>query len=160
MNLPFSLRLGFVVGVVAEIAVIVLLANVIGGWATFFLMLATALLGGLVIRKEGLRAWRAIRDAVQAGDRQPPELGASQAAMAGGFLLVLPGFVTDAIGLLLVLPASRNWARRVFGRALRAGRPRQRPAGPVIPGDVVDGTVVDDEQIVIEGDIVHPDDPR
>jgi UPF0716 protein FxsA len=160
MNVPFPLRLAFVVAVVAEIAVIALLVNVIGGWATFFLVLATAFLGGWVIRKEGLRAWTAVQDAIQAGDRQPPELGSSQAAMAGGFLLVMPGFITDAIGLLLVLPATRNWARRLFGRALRAGRPRQRPAGPIIPGDVVDGEVVDPEQNVIEGDIIDPNDPR
>lgn len=166
MNVPFSVRLAFVVAVVAEIAVIVLLANLIGGWWTFVLVLATAFLGGWVIRKEGLRAWTAIRDAIQAQQAQPPELGSSQAAMAGGFLLVLPGFITDAIGLLLVLPATQNWARRSFAGALRAGRPRQRPAGPTVHGDVVDGEVVDDTEPpgtgrnVIEGEVIDPDDPR
>lgn len=166
MNVPFSVRLAFVVAVVAEIAVIVLLANLIGRWWTFVLVLATAFLGGWVIRKEGLRAWTAIRDAVQVQQAQPPELGSSQAAMAGGFLLVLPGFITDAIGLLLVLPVTQNWARRSFGRALRAGRPGQRPAGPTVQGDVIDGEVVDDTDApdsgrnVIEGQIIDPDDPR
>lgn len=163
MNVPFSVRLAFVVAVVAEIAVIVLLAKLIGGWWTFALILGTAFLGGWIIRKEGLRAWTAIRDAVQAQQAQPPELGSSQAAMAGGLLLVLPGFITDAIGLLLVLPVTQNWARRSFGRALR---PRQRPAGPTVHGDVVDGEVVDDHESpdtgrnVIEGEIIDPDDPR
>jgi UPF0716 protein FxsA len=163
MNVAFPVRLAFVVAVVAEIAVIALLASLIGGWWTFLLILATALLGGWVIRKEGLRAWTAIRDAVQAQQTQPPELGSSQAAMAGGFLLVLPGFITDVLGLLLVLPATQNWARRSFGRALRARRPR--PGGPTVRGDVVEGEVVDpeapnDERNVIEGDVIDPDDPR
>lgn len=165
MSVPFAVRLAFVAAVIGEIAVIVLLASLIGGWLTFALIIATAFLGGWIIRKEGLRAWTAIRDAVQAQQAQPPELGSSQAAMAGGFLLVIPGFVTDAIGLLLVLPATRNWARRSFGRAARMGGPRQRPAGPTVNGDVVDGEVVDPEppdaaRNVIEGEIIDPDDPR
>lgn len=165
MTVPYPVRVAFVVAVVAEIAVIALLVSLIGGWWTFALILATAFLGGWVIRKEGLRAWTAIRDAVQARQTQPPELGSSQAAMAGGFLLVLPGFITDVIGLLLVLPVTQNWARRSFGRALRAGRPRQRPAGPTVRGDVVDGEVVDPEphdtaRNAIEGEIIDPDDPR
>lgn len=168
MRVPFAIRLAFVVAIVAEIAVIALLASLIGGWWTFVLILATAFLGGWTIRKEGLRAWTAIRDAVQAQQTQPPELGSSQAAMAGGFLLVVPGFITDVIGLLLVLPVTRNWARRSFGRALRSGRPRQRPAGPFVHGDVVDGEVVDNDadspprdggRHVIEGEIIDPDDP-
>lgn len=170
MSVPFAVRLAFVVGVVAEIAVIALLVSLIGGWWTFVLILATAFIGGWIIRKEGLRAWTAIRDAIQAQQTQPPELGSSQAAMAGGFLLVLPGFITDAIGLLLVLPVTRNWARRSFGRALRAGRPRRRPNGPFIHGDVVDGEVIDTDAAdteapdtdrkVIEGEIIDPDDRR
>ncbi len=165
MSVPYPIRLTFVVGVVAEIAVIALLVSLIGGWWTFGLIVATAFLGSWIIRKEGLRAWTAIRDAVEARQNRPPELGSSQAAMAGGFLLVIPGFITDAIGVLLVLPMTRNWARRSFGRALRAGRPRQRPTGPTFRGDVVEGEVVDPEHRdtghnAIEGEIIDPDDPR
>lgn len=165
MSVPFAARLAFVALVVGEIAVIVLLASLIGGWWTFALIIATALFGGWTIRKEGLRAWTAIRDAVQAQQARPPELGSSQAAMAGGFLLVIPGFITDIVGLLLIWPATRNWARRSFGRAVRAGRPRQRPTRRPMHGDVIDGEVVDDEPAnnernVIEGEIIDPDDPR
>jgi UPF0716 protein FxsA len=144
MRLPFSTRLGFVLAVVAELAVFVLAVRTIGGWATFWLVLATTFLGGWVIRKEGLRAWTSISEALRTGQAPGRNDAPSRAVMAGGLLLVAPGFLTDLIGLLLVVPGTREWISRRFGRLL----PSPRPSGPVNGGTVIQGEVID------------PDDPH
>ncbi len=165
MRLPFATRLAFVLLVVAEIAVIVLAAQWLGGWAVFGLILATGLIGGLVVRHEGIRAWTAVGEAVRSGRVPEHDMAASGLAVTGGFLLVLPGFLTDLLGALLVVPSTRPVVRRMTSRLLPPGLAAgpgsgaygQRPpggsrpgAGPVVEGEVVEGEVV-------EGDVVRGD---
>jgi UPF0716 protein FxsA len=147
MRFPFSVRLAFVLTVVAEIAVFVLAVRTLGGWATFWLLLATALLGGWVVRNEGIRAWTRLNEALQAGRMPAAEGAPSQAAIAGGFLLILPGFLTDLLGLLLVIPQTRGWFQGRFSGLLPPPPDRRRTStsdgGPIIHGEVIEGEVVD-----------------
>ena len=83
--------------------------------------------GGLV-RREGVRAWRALRSARRRTGGVPGrEVADGALLLVGGTLLLTPGFVTDAVGLLLVLPPGRAVARRVLG--LAAGPPLRRGSG-------------------------------
>lgn len=85
--------------------------RLIGGWWTVALMMTTTIIGGAVIRREGLRSWRSMRDATRTGTMPDRPVTDSGLILAGGFLLVLPGLITDALGLLLVLPFTRPVAR-------------------------------------------------
>jgi UPF0716 protein FxsA len=154
MRPPFAARLAFVALVVAELAVIVLLANWLGAWAVFWLMLATSLLGGWVVRNEGVRAWTAVAEAVRAGRAPERDLAASRAAITGGFLLILPGFVTDLIGAALAVPATRAAASRVVARVRLTpdswsgipGRNAEPPGTPPPSGEVIEGEIIDPEE--------------
>ncbi len=154
MRPPFRARLAFVTLLIAEIAVIVLGARWLGGWVVFWLMIATSLLGGWVVRNEGVRAWTALSDAIRAGQVPERDMAASRSAIAGGFLMILPGFVTDLIGAALVLPVTRAAASRMLSgvRVAPAFRPGPSSGGSPTRGDVIEGEVV-------EGEIVDRDEP-
>lgn len=109
---------------VAEIAAFYGVARAIGFWWALALLLATSLLGLAVLRGEGvLRVVRLTR----AGPGQAAVVELEPAALLrllGGALLLLPGFLTDAIGLALLL------APGLWLRLLRAHRRDERPADP------------------------------
>jgi UPF0716 protein FxsA len=96
---------------IIEIAVLIAVGQVIGvGW-TLALMLATSVLGGWLLRTQGARAWRAFRDDVNAG--RPPGHAVTDGllVLAGGMFMLVPGFVSDVIGVLLIAPPTRRLAR-------------------------------------------------
>ncbi len=140
-----------------EIWIIVSVGQVIGPWWTILLLLAMAIIGAWLIRREGARAWRALTDSIASGRPPTRELADAALVLVGGTLMITPGFLTDIVGLLLIAPVTRPTARRLLtwlvGRRLLAatvtgyGAGRQYPGygagrppggGPVIPGEVVD----------------------
>ena len=129
-----------------EIYVLIQIGQVIGPWWTIALLVADSVLGTWLIRREGGRAWRALRTALQSGRMPGRELADGALILIGGTLMLSPGFVTDAFGLVMILPFTRPFARRVLtavvGRRLLAAStgPGQRNR----PGRVVRGEVLDD----------------
>jgi UPF0716 protein FxsA len=99
---------------ILEIYVIIQVGQEIGAMPTLLLLVADALLGAWLVKREGRRAWDALNEAIQAG--QPPgrQLADAALVLVGGTLLITPGFVTDVIGFFLVLPFTRPLARRVL----------------------------------------------
>lgn len=147
MRPPLRARMVFLALLIAEIAVIVLAARWLGGWVVFWLMVATAMLGGWVVRNEGVRAWTALSAAVRAGRAPERNKQASRAAIAGGFLLMLPGFITDLVGAALVLPPTRDSTTRLLARVRPVPAFRPGPyAGPPSRGEVIEGEIVDDDE--------------
>ena len=134
--------LGFFVVVVVEIAVAVLVAQVIGPWLTMFLILAFSFAGLFVVRRAGARSVQVLRQAAAARRLPGGELADPALLLVGGVLLIPPGFLLDLLGLVFVLPFTRPLARRLGGLVLRArlfARMTQAfPAGTrVVPGEVV-----------------------
>ncbi len=162
----------FVVLPAVEIYVVTQVAHAIGlGW-TLLLLVAGAVLGGYVMRRAGASWWRALRTRVTAADGtavtggRPDGRAAAQAGLLflAGLLIFLPGFVSDAAGLLLLLPPVRAalqagvaaWFVRRFTAVSGPGGVRIWNRGPVsgdvIRGDVIRGDVVRDD----EGDDPSP----
>lgn len=146
---PWLLLLAFVVIPVLEIYVIIQVGQVIGGWWTVLLLVADSVIGSWLVRREGARAWQALRTALGSGRMPAKELTDAALILIGGTLMVSPGFVTDIAGFVLILPFTRPLARRVLAAAVarrllapagpRNGtRPGAGPQGPVIRGEVVD----------------------
>ena len=140
----------FVVVPLVEIYVLIQVGQTIGAWWTIVLLVLDSLLGTLLIRHQGGRAWRALTTALQSGRMPARELADGALILIGGTLMLTPGFVTDALGILLILPFTRPVARRmltsVVARRLVVVPGSRRPAGPGRPdGPVVRGEVVDDD---------------
>ena len=152
MSRAFPVRLAFVLYVVAEVALFVLGVRWLGGPAVFVWVLATAALGALLVRREGIRAVETVQAAVR--ERRAPERTVPDRGMVatGGLLLMLPGVLTDLVGLAMVLPPTRPLVRRLLaglaaalvGRVggATAVRPSDYPPRPA-PGPVVRGEVID-----------------
>jgi UPF0716 protein FxsA len=165
---PVVLLLAFVLVPLAEIYVIYRVGSVLGLPLTLAVLLLVSMLGAALVKREGLRAWRALRLAMVSGTPPTRELADGGLILLGGGLLLTPGFLTDAVGLLLVLPPTRAVARRMVTtyavrRALRGsrrhararyGRPRDGGRGPGVSapgsprrnwsaGQVIEGRVID-----------------
>lgn len=117
------LFLAFLVFPALEIWLLVLAGQLIGGWPTLGLLIAGALLGSWLIRREGRRAWRGLQEALNTGRLPEREPAGSGLILAGGALLIVPGFLSDLLALLFLLPFARPLARRLGERFL-AGRMR------------------------------------
>lgn len=122
--------LGLLVVGVLEIALLVLAVHQIGVLFTVLLVLATTLLGGWLLRREGGRAWRALRTAATAGRPVGPEVTDGVVGLVSALLLVVPGFLTDLVGLGLRIPP----ARRVAGRGVQ--RFAERRFSSALAGEV------------------------
>ena len=116
---------------VVEIFVIVQVVHAIGGGWTVLLLLASAALGIRLLRVRGSRAIRDLRAAVQDGRAPGRELLDGALAVTGAALLVPPGFVTTAAGLLLLLPVTHAVARKLL-LVLAVRRWRWLGAGTVV----------------------------
>jgi UPF0716 protein FxsA len=127
--------------VVAEVAALVAVTHQVGLLLTAALLLTGTLVGGWLLRREGTRAWRAFTVAVAEGRPPAREALDGMLVLLGGGLVLFPGFVSDALGLLCLLPPTRRVlagllrryaARRVQARVVRV-RARRGPAGPYRP---------------------------
>jgi UPF0716 protein FxsA len=151
MSMAFPMRLALVLYIVAEVALFVLVGRWVGGGALFLWVLATAAAGAVLVRREGMRAVETMRVAMR--ERRAPERPVPGRGMVatGGLLLVLPGLLTDLVGLVMVLPVTRPVARRlasvlgtaVVGRTggvtVRSSQPApKRTPGPVVRGEVLE----------------------
>ncbi len=112
------LALALLVLPILEILVIVAVGQAIGAWPTFLLLVAGCVLGVLIIRHQGGRAWRSLNQAVQSGRMPARELADGIVVLLGGTLLLVPGFITDVLGLILVLPFTRPVARSLLASVI------------------------------------------
>jgi UPF0716 protein FxsA len=113
--LPF---LALVALVAVEIYVIVVIAHVIGVAWTIAALIASTVAGLALARTQRRRAWSAVRRAVDRGAVPDRELGDAALIFTGGALFAIPGFVTDALGVLVVAPLTRPAMRRLLGALL------------------------------------------
>ena len=102
----------FVLVPILEIYVIIQVGQVIGPWWTILLLIADSIFGSWLIRHEGGRAWQALTTALDSGRMPGTELADGALILMGGTLMLSPGFVTDAFGILMILPFTRPMARR------------------------------------------------
>lgn len=142
------LGLALLVVPTAELAVVMAVGHVIGGWPTLGLLVAESALGAWFVRREGARAWQALRQALTSGRMPVGELSDAALVLVGGTLLLTPGFLTDVVGFAFVLPITRPLMRRVLARVVERRLPWAGAGGTVIQGSVVsdDSWLPGDEQ--------------
>jgi UPF0716 protein FxsA len=145
------LPLAVVAWLVLEIWLLTVVADVASVFTVFLLLIAGIVLGSVVIKRAGRRAFQNLNEALQRGTA-PSSGGGSGLTMLGGLLLMLPGLVSDAAGLLLLVPpvqkALGQYAERAVDRKLRRSAPgglgdafqqarTYRPDGKVVQGEVI-----------------------
>lgn len=165
-----------------EIFVIIAVGRAIGPLWTIALMVATSLLGFWLMRREGSRAWKALQQAVRSGRMPARELADGMIVLVGGTLLTGPGFITDVVGLLLVLPFTRPVARNLLAAVITrrmvaqsqlftgrrvggpgpTGGPGAAPETGPFPGagTHTGGARSGSSEEIIEGEIIDEDPPR
>jgi UPF0716 protein FxsA len=106
----------FIVVPIAELYVIIQVGELIGVWWTLALLLADALLGSLLLRHQGRGAWRRFNAALAERRFPGKEVADGVLIVIGGTLLLTPGFLSDIVGLFLLIPPTRAIARRLLRR--------------------------------------------
>jgi UPF0716 protein FxsA len=145
----FWLVLIFILVPIAELYVIIKVGGVIGVLPTLALLLADAVLGSMLLRHQGRAAWIRFNRALAEGRLPHKEVFDGVLVIIGGTLLLTPGFLTDILGLIFLIPPTRALVRAMSARwvkrrmAIGGGatiftfgtgpRPRRRPA-PSGPG--------------------------
>ncbi len=112
----FVLVVLFIVVPIAELYVIIQVGEVIGVWPTLLLLLLDALLGSLLLRHQGRGAWRRFNEALAQRRFPGKEVADGLLIVIGGTLLLAPGFITDIVGIFLLIPPTRAIARVVLKR--------------------------------------------
>ncbi|MDX3455267.1 FxsA family protein [Streptomyces sp. ME02-8801-2C] len=165
------LPLGIAAWLVLEIWLLTVVAGAASGYLVFVLLVAGFVLGSVVIKRAGRRAFRKLTETLQqqqggmpvADSARPGGSEGNGLLMLGGLLLMLPGLISDAVGLLLLVPpiqrAISRYAERTFERKLREATPGtlgdafqrariHRPDGKVVQGEVIreDGTATPEDR--------------
>lgn len=163
------LPLGFAAWAVLEIWLLTLIGETAGGLVVLALLVAGFVLGAFVIKRAGRRAWRRLAESVQRAQQAaqtgeaPAESeekagGGNALTMLGGLLIMVPGVLSDAAGLLCLFPPTAALLRRgtqrylerragfapgALGDAYQQARKAEeqmrmhRPDGKIVPGEVV-----------------------
>ena len=142
------LLLAFIAVPMIEITLFIQVGGIIGIWWTLLIVLTTAVAGSYLVRQQGLRELGKLQHSFSQMQDPTEPLANGAMILFSGALLLTPGFFTDVVGLLLLVPKVRH-AAYVWGRSkvkvatFSAGTAQQRPQHPedqVIDGDFQDVT--------------------
>ena len=147
----FLLILVFILVPIAELYVILRVGDAIGWAPTLALLVADSLLGAWLMRSQGRSVWRRFQATMEAGRIPHREVFDGVLVIFGAAFLITPGFITDILGVLLLLPPTRSLLRRwlirrggrVFGISVAGRRSRVNGAGADYD---VDGTAYETDQ--------------
>ena len=120
----------FVFVPIVELAVIIQVGQAIGVVETLLLMVLVSIVGGWLVKREGIGVWRRAQRQLDTGVMPGRELVDGVLIMVAGALLLLPGFVSDCLGILLLLPPVRALVRALVSRRLRTRVVAQRTYFP------------------------------
>jgi UPF0716 protein FxsA len=145
----------FILVPLAELYVILKVGDAIGVLPTLAILVADSLLGSWLLKSQGRAVWRRFNEATQAGRVPHSEIIDGVLVIFGGAFLITPGFLTDIVGLLLLIPPTRAAFRRLTRRMIERGNPIIAVAGtaarhradarsrPAPDGYDVEGTATD-----------------
>ncbi|MEW8549119.1 MAG: FxsA family protein [Candidatus Thiodiazotropha endolucinida] len=147
---PLLLLLLLFVGVpLVELYFLIEVGSQIGAFSTIFLTVFTALLGGWMVRTQGFSTLSKVRGSMDRGEVPAFEMMEGAVLLVCGFLLLLPGFITDVVGFVFLVPPVRRW---LITLGLQQGGV-MGPAGPP-----PNGSNRNPERRVIEGEFKREDD--
>lgn len=120
-----ALVLLFIALPLAELYVILQVGDLIGVLPTIALLAVDSVLGSVLLRSQGRAVWRRFNETLAAGRMPHREVQDGVLVIFGGALLITPGFITDVVGLALLLPPTRALVRGAGMRMLQRGVTRR-----------------------------------
>jgi len=108
----------FIVVPLAELYVIIQVGQAIGALPTIAILLLDSVLGSMLLRAQGRAVWRRFNEALAAGRMPHREVVDGVLVIFGGAFLITPGFITDVVGVFLLLPPTRALVRAWLARRL------------------------------------------
>jgi len=140
---PLLIFLLLFVGIpLTELYFLIKVGAEIGALPTIFLTVFTALLGGYMVRRQGFSTLMRVREMMNRGEMPALEVMEGAVLLICGVLLLLPGFITDLVGFIFLIPPVRRWllvAGLQSGGILRPPPGGASPRGPARPPDVIEG---------------------
>ncbi|MDQ4142916.1 MAG: FxsA family protein [Actinomycetota bacterium] len=110
---------------VAELWIILQVADQIGGIWTVLLLIAISIAGAWLLKQQGVATWRRMRETLRKGQMPAGEVADGALILLGGALLLTPGFLTDFVGLTLLFPPTRAMVKAaVMGSVARRAQAR------------------------------------
>ncbi|MBD0744219.1 FxsA family membrane protein [Streptomyces sp. CBMA152] len=153
--------LGIAAWLLVEIWLLMMVASAAGGLTVLALLVGGAVLGGYVIKRAGRRAFSTLTEQLQQqqfGAPSPGPRGGSEGnalTMLGGLLLIVPGLMSDALGLLCLVPPVRKAVGRYAERSLEK---RMRMAAPGSLGDAfAQARMHQPDGKVVQGEVIRED---
>jgi len=156
----------FLVIPIIEIFFLIKVGEVVGVWTTIFLVVLTAVIGAGLLRQQGLSTLARFQQNMGQGKLPAQEMVEGILLAVGGALLMTPGFVTDTIGFLCLLPFSRKFIaaniikRSAVTMSARMGGFAQEASSSPFESDpnIVEGefTEVEEDLVVISSDKGSP----
>jgi UPF0716 protein FxsA len=138
-----------------EIALFIQVGGFIGLWPTIAIVITTALVGTALIRRQGLNTLQRAQQEMDAQRLPVRELFDGICLIFAGAMLLTPGFLTDTVGFVLLVPPLRALLGRYVWRALQnaKGVRFEMPGGPPFHDDGDGGPIVDADAIEIKGEL-------
>jgi len=107
-----------------ELVLLLQVGSIIGALNTILLVIFTGMLGAYLARQQGIRTFQTIQSLMARGEMPGEPLVDALLILLAGFLLITPGILTDLLGFLMLVPATRaplrRWIRRQLERRLSA----------------------------------------
>jgi UPF0716 protein FxsA len=126
MNIAGRIATALLLLPVAEIVIFILVAVAAGFWTALLLVTLTSVLGALLLRFAGQVHLRRLRGSLADGvELTADAAGTGLSLVLAGILLLVPGFITDALALLVLLPATRRWMGSFISASLASVMKRQ-----------------------------------
>lgn len=149
--------------VVAEVAALIWVTKEIGWW-TLLILVVSSLLGVFLLQREWRKAWGSVAESLRAGQLPSGQLADTTLILGGGVLLILPGLLSDIVGVLLLLPFTRPFIRSAISWWAARTLQKDGASVTVIEGETVDAPdtpipAIEDDTVV-EGVILDPEDDR
>lgn len=139
---PLLIFLLLFVGIpLIELYFLIQVGSEIGAFPTIFLTVFTALLGGWMVRAQGFSTIMRVRETIERGEVPALEMMEGSVLLVCGFMLLLPGFITDAVGFIFLIPPLRRWLLLAGLRGAGVIRPvkPEKPQNPQPQNRIIEG---------------------
>jgi UPF0716 protein FxsA len=102
----------FILVPLMELFILLKLADATSVWTTLAIVIGTGIAGSMLARREGIAVWRRFRQSIAEGQIPNREIQNGLLIVFAAALLLTPGLITDTLGLILLIPTTREWVRK------------------------------------------------
>jgi len=104
---------------VIEIAVFLIAGKIFGIAETLIFIIGTGLIGGYLLKKQGFKAYKNVQEKLRLGQLPQDAILDGLCVLAGGILLILPGFLSDIAGVFMLFPPTKKVAKRLLLQSMQ-----------------------------------------